>query len=152
MPYDPYSISSAHRTCAAASTPWSMGHGTYTTEHAHCTNHVLWLSEQVLRTMTPSSMVYCHWIWSMALGYFPWATDHVLQNIEHVLWRTYRGRWPTKHVLPVGAKKTPATLDSKLKHMFEKWKYNVKTLPLRRSQKWVEAQKYVFENLEEIRA
>ena len=40
-----------------------------------------------------------------------------------------------KTVVPVGAKKTPATLDSKVKHMFEKCKYNFKKLPLRRSQK-----------------
>ena len=52
--------------------------------------------------------------------------------------------------LPVRAKKTPVALDSKVKHMFEKFKYNVKKLPLRRSQKWVEAPKYVFAILEEI--
>ena len=53
---------------------------------------------------------------------------------------------------PVRAKKTPATLYSKVKHMFEKWKYSLKKLPLRRSQKWVEAQKYVLAILEEILA
>ena len=52
----------------------------------------------------------------------------------------------------MGAKQTPATLDSKVKHMFEQLKYNFKKLALRRSQKWVEAQKYVFAILEEIGA
>ena len=55
-----------------------------------------------------------------------------------------------EHALPGRAKKTPATLDLKVKHMFEKWKYNYKELPLRRTQKWVEAQKNVFAISEEI--
>ena len=37
--------------------------------------------------------------------------------------------------IPVRAKKAPVALDSKVKHMFEKWQYNFKKFPLQRSQK-----------------
>ena len=54
--------------------------------------------------------------------------------------------------LPVRAKKTPATLVSKVKNTFDKSAHTFKKVSLRESQKWVEGKKYVFAILEGIRS